>query len=78
MGQLLIWICTNQITSWLLYRWSIFGAQINHEHRQTHKTHYDLDLGEATTFSLIFSMTNHGGYTQMSFSLGFESLNSRN
>jgi hypothetical protein len=33
-----------------------------------HKTHHDLNLEEATTFSLIvFSMPGHKAYTQMSF-----------
>jgi hypothetical protein len=41
---------------------------VNHGHTQTHKTHHDLNLEEATTFPLIvFSMINHGGYIQMSF-----------
>ncbi len=48
--------------------WSIFGAQTNHRHTQTHKTHHGQNLEEATTFPLIvLSVINHGGYTQMSF-----------
>jgi len=36
-----------------------------------HKSHHNLDLGEAITFPLIvFFMINHGGYIQMSFCLG--------
>jgi hypothetical protein len=30
-----------------------FGAKMNHERPQTHKTHHNPDLGEATTFPLI-------------------------
>jgi hypothetical protein len=34
----------------------------------THKIHHGLDLGEATTFPfIIFYMSGHEGYTQMSF-----------
>jgi hypothetical protein len=33
---------------------------MNHGHKQIHKIHHDLDLGEATTFPLIvFSMISH-------------------
>jgi hypothetical protein len=47
---------------------NIFGAQMNHEHTQTHETHHSLDLGEATTFPLIvFFVLGHRAYTQMSF-----------
>jgi len=74
MDQLFIWICTNQTTSWLMHSWSTFGAQMNHEHTQTHKSHktcHSLDLGEATIFPLIiFFVICHGGCTQMSFFLG--------
>jgi hypothetical protein len=52
--------------------WSAFGAQIDHEHAQTHQTHNGLDLGEATTFPpIVFSIISHRGYTQMSFFSGF-------
>jgi hypothetical protein len=37
MGQLFIWICTNQITSWLVHNLSIFGARMSHMHTRTHK-----------------------------------------
>jgi hypothetical protein len=48
--------------------WSTFGAHTNHGHARTHKTQHNLDLGEATTFSLIqFFVTNHKGCIQMSF-----------
>jgi hypothetical protein len=50
----------NQATSWLMCSWSTFVAQMNHGHTQIHKTHHDLNLGEAITFPLIvFSMINH-------------------
>jgi hypothetical protein len=46
-----------------MHSWSTFGAQMNHGHTRIHKTHHDLDLGEATTFPLIvFSVISHGGY----------------
>jgi hypothetical protein len=44
---------TNQTTSWLVHSWSTFGAWTNHGQTQTHKSHHDLDLREATTFPLI-------------------------
>ncbi len=48
--------------------WSIFGARMNHEHTQTHKTHHNLDLEETTTFPFIlFFVISHEGYIQMSF-----------
>jgi hypothetical protein len=41
---------------------------MNHEHTWTHKTHRDLDLKEATTFSfIVLFVINHMGYIQMSF-----------
>jgi hypothetical protein len=47
---------------------STFGAQTSYEQTQTHKTHHDPNLGEATTFfHIVFSMSGHGAYTQMSF-----------
>jgi len=62
--------------------WGIFGAQINYEQTQTHKTHHGLNLGEATTFPLIvYSVRGHGTSTQMSFcleTLKWESQNSQN
>jgi len=49
-------------------RWTTFGARTSHRQTRTHKTHHSLDLGEATTFSLIvYSMLGHGTSTQMSF-----------
>ncbi len=36
-----------------MHRWNIFGAWTSHGQTRTHKTHHGLDLGEATTFSLI-------------------------
>jgi hypothetical protein len=55
---------TNQTTSWLVLRWSTFGAQMNHGHTWTHKIHHGPNLGEATTFPLlVFSMHGHGACT---------------
>ncbi len=49
-----------------MHNYSTFGARMGHMH--IHKTHHSMDLREATTFLLIaFSITNHGGCTQMSF-----------
>ncbi len=48
---------------------------MNHGHTRTHKTHHDLNLGEATTFPLmVFSVINHGGCIQMSFCFGTPKL----
>jgi hypothetical protein len=45
-----------------------FGARMNHGQTWTHKTHHDLEMGEATTFPLIiFFVPIHGASTQMSF-----------
>jgi len=45
-------------------------TRTSHGQTQIHKTHHDLDLGEATTFPLIiFSMFGHRACTQMSFFL---------
>jgi hypothetical protein len=80
--QLLTWTCTNQITSWLVHSWNIFGARTSHTQTWTHKTHHGPDLGEATTFPLIlFFVHDHETSTQMSFCIGtpkWESQNSRN
>jgi len=47
-----------------------FGAQMNHEQTQIHKTPHSPHLGEATTFPLIvYYAPNHGTNTQMSFCL---------
>jgi hypothetical protein len=45
MCQLLISICTNETTNWLMHNWNIFGAWMNHKHPQTHKTYHDLSFG---------------------------------
>jgi hypothetical protein len=56
--------------------WNTFGARTSHEQTQTHKTHHDQNLGEATTFPLIvFFVFDHGANTQMSF---WEFRNSQN
>jgi hypothetical protein len=58
----------NQTTSLLMHSLNTFGAQRNHGQTWTHKTHHDLELGEATTFPLIvFFVPSHGANTQMSF-----------
>jgi hypothetical protein len=38
---------------WFVRSWNIFGARTSHGQTQIHKIHHGLDLGEATTFSLI-------------------------
>ncbi len=61
-------IIYNSATSWLVRNWNIFGARTSHGQTWTHKTHHDLDLGEATTFPFImFFMLGHRASTQMSF-----------
>jgi len=58
-----------------MHSWNTFGAQMNHGHTRTHKTHHSPDLEEAITFPLIvFSMPGHGAYTQMSFCPGIPKL----
>jgi len=53
-----------------MHGWNNFGARMSHEYTQTHKTHHNLDLGEAIAFPLIvFFVISHMGYTQMSFCL---------
>ncbi len=45
-----------------------FCAWTSHEQTWTHKTHHDLELKEATTFSLIILfVSSHRANTQMSF-----------
>jgi hypothetical protein len=45
-----------------------FGVKTSHGQIRTHKTHHNLDLGEATTFFLIvYSMPLHEAYIQMAF-----------
>jgi hypothetical protein len=47
---------------------SIFGIRMNHGQPQTHKTHHNLALGEATTFPLIvYSVPFHEAHIQMAF-----------
>jgi hypothetical protein len=68
MGQLFTRTCKNQITSWLVHTYNIFGAWTNHGQTRTHKTHHDPDLGEASTFPfIVLSVHGHGPCTQMSF-----------
>jgi hypothetical protein len=58
----------NQTTSSLVRSLSTFGARTNHKQTRTHKTHHNLELGEATTFPfIVFFVPNHGANTQMSF-----------
>jgi hypothetical protein len=58
----------NQTTSWLMCGWNTFSARMSHGHTQTHKTHHNPDLGEATTFPLIvFFVLSHEACAQMSF-----------
>jgi len=40
---------------------------MSHGQTRTHKTHHGPNLGEATTFLIIFFMFGHGAYIQMSF-----------
>jgi hypothetical protein len=65
-----------------MHGWNTFGAQANHGQTQIHKTHHDLDLGEAITFPLIiYFVSGHETSTQMSFCLGspkWEPQNSQN
>jgi hypothetical protein len=62
-------ICTNQTTRWLVHCLSTFGVRKSHGQPWTHKTHHDLDLGEATTFPfIVYSAALHGGHIQMAFS----------
>jgi hypothetical protein len=69
VGQLFTWTYINQTTSWLMRDWNIFGARTNHRHPRIHKIHHSPELEEAITFPLIiFSVINHRGYIQMSFS----------
>jgi hypothetical protein len=51
----------------VMHSYNTFEARMSHG-TQTHKTHHNLDLGEATTFPLIiFFVSRHMGYIQMSF-----------
>ncbi len=68
MIQLFTRTYTNQKTSWLVQNQTTFGAWTNHGQTRTHKIHHGLDLGEATTFTLIiYFVLGHGANTQMSF-----------
>ncbi len=56
-----------------------FGARTSHKQTQTHKTHNNLDLGEATTFPLIiYSVLGHRTSTQISFCFGTPKWEFRN
>ncbi len=56
--QLFISIFINQTTSWLVHSSNIFGAQMNHGHKQIH---HDPALGEAITFPFIVdALPSHG------------------
>jgi hypothetical protein len=62
-----------------MHSWNTFGARTSHEQTQIHKTHYNLDLEEATTFPLIvYLVLGHGTNTQMSFCLEIPRWESRN
>jgi hypothetical protein len=55
---------------WLVHNWITFGARMSQGQPQTHKTHHNPDLGEATTFPLIvYSAPLHMGHIQMTFCL---------
>ncbi len=67
-NQSFTWTCTNQITNWLVHSWSIFVVRTSRGQTSTHKTHHNLDLGEATTFPLIvYYVLGHKISTQMAF-----------
>jgi len=52
----------------LMQNWSTFSARTNHEQTQTHKTHHDPNLGEATTFPfIVYNVFGHETNAQMSF-----------
>jgi len=65
-----------------MHSWSTFDAQTSDEHTWIQKTHHGPNLGEGgegTTFPLIlFFITNHGDYTQMTFFSGLSRRESRN
>ncbi len=51
-----------------MHSWNTFGARTNHEHTWIHKTHHDLNLGEAITFPfIVLFVISHMDYIQMSF-----------
>jgi hypothetical protein len=50
---------------------SIFGVRMSHEQPQIHKSHHNLNLGEATTFSLIvYFVPLHGATSKWHFVSG--------
>jgi hypothetical protein len=62
-----------------MHSWNNFNAQVRHEQTRIHKTHHNLDLGEATTFPLIkYFVPSHETSTQMSFCPKTPKLESRN
>jgi hypothetical protein len=68
MSQLFTQTYINQITSWLVHSWSTFGAWTSHKQTWIHKTHHNVNLGEANTFChIVFSMLSHKACIQMSF-----------
>jgi len=61
-------LAQNQTTNWSMHSWSTFGVRTSHKQTWTHKTHHDLDLGEATTFPLIiYFVLLHEAHIQMAF-----------
>jgi hypothetical protein len=65
MGQSFIWTCINQTTSWLVYSWITFDAQMKHGHTQTHNTHKThLDLWIAFMF-IVFMHQFVGDFQTM-------------
>jgi hypothetical protein len=68
--QLLTQTCTNQITSWLVCSFNVFGVRMRHGQTWIQRTHHGSYLGEATTFPLIvYFVLGHGTKPQMSFCL---------
>ncbi len=62
-----------------MHSWNTFGARMSHMQTQTHKTHHDLDLGEATTFPLIvYYVPLQEAHIQMTFCPGTPKWESRN
>jgi hypothetical protein len=52
-----------------MHSWNTFDARTNHKHTQIHKTHHNLDLGEATIFPLILCfMISHKVASKCHFS----------
>jgi len=42
--------------SWLVHNWNTFNVWIDHGHTQTHKTHRNPNLGEATCCNLALGL----------------------